>query len=168
MQFQKKYDPQFIKNIFDNTRVVKKPLSGIVSGYHQLPYILIGEQEASAGKCTEIRGKIKVSPKFIISPNASTEPTYDKIFNNDFMDQTLVGRIFSFIYASRLNMKIENENFKINHLDHPPQAQIEATLDEVMQKEVIDTGIILTPNIKFYPVSVERYILEILNREMNI
>jgi hypothetical protein len=35
-----------------------------------------------------------------------------------------------------------------------------------MRMEVIDTGVILSPDAKFYPVSLERYIHEILDEEL--
>ena len=45
------------------------------------------------------------------------------------------------------------------------QAQIERALDELAQREVINTGLILAPNVRFYPVSLDRFITEILDQE---
>jgi hypothetical protein len=38
-------------------------------------------------------------------------------------------------------------------------------LDELTQREIINTGVILSPDIRFYPVSVDRFIREILDQE---
>jgi hypothetical protein len=43
--------------------------------------------------------------------------------------------------------------------------QIERALDELAQREVINTGVILSPNVRFYPVSLDRFITEILDQE---
>ena len=42
--FEGRLDHQYLKTIFDNTQVLRKPLSGIISGYHVLPYILVGPE----------------------------------------------------------------------------------------------------------------------------
>jgi hypothetical protein len=34
-----------------------------------------------------------------------------------------------------------------------------------MREEILNTGVILSPDVKFYPVSIERFIAEILDRE---
>ena len=49
--------------------------------------------------------------------------------------------------------------------DRNPQAQVERALDELSQREVINTGVILAPNVRFYPVSLDRFITEILDQE---
>ena len=38
-------------------------------------------------------------------------------------------------------------------------------LDELAQREVINTGVIVSPDVRFYPVSVDRFIREILDQE---
>ncbi len=40
--FEKRYDPMFLRGIFEQTRILRKPITGIISGYHVLPYILVG------------------------------------------------------------------------------------------------------------------------------
>ena len=42
---EERHDPEFLKHIFDTTQVLRKPVSGIIAGYHVLPYILVGPQE---------------------------------------------------------------------------------------------------------------------------
>ena len=39
------------------------------------------------------------------------------------------------------------------------------SLDELAQREVINTGVILAPNARFYPVSLDRFITEVLDQE---
>ena len=38
-------------------------------------------------------------------------------------------------------------------------------LDELAQREIIDTGVIVSPDARFYPVSLDRFIREILDQE---
>ena len=38
-------------------------------------------------------------------------------------------------------------------------------LDELSRREVIDTGVIVSPDARFYPVSLDRFIREILDQE---
>ena len=81
------------------------------------------------------------------------------------MDETLVARVFSFMYSSRHQVTLESEDLKIQRLDRNPQSQIERALDELAQRETINTGVILSPNVRFYPVSLDRFITEILDQE---
>ena len=81
------------------------------------------------------------------------------------MDRTLVGRMFSFLYAHRQNVQLESEELKIVKVDRDPRAQIDRALDELMRGEILDTGLIFAPDVKFYPVSIERFISEILDQE---
>ncbi|MBS1116098.1 MAG: hypothetical protein H6Q87_482, partial [candidate division NC10 bacterium] len=59
----------------------------------------------------------------------------------------------------------ESEDLRISRIDRDPRAQIERALDELMRGEILDTGVIFSPEVKFYPVSIERFISEILDRE---
>ena len=81
------------------------------------------------------------------------------------MDQPLVARVFSFAYSSRHQVPREREDLSIQRTDREPQAQVERALDELSQREVINTGVILAPNVRFYPVSLDRFITEILDQE---
>jgi hypothetical protein len=60
---------------------------------------------------------------------------------------------------------LESEDLRIQRWDRNPQAQVERALDELTQREVINTGVILAPNVRFYPVSLDRFITEILDQE---
>ena len=81
------------------------------------------------------------------------------------MDETLVARVFSFMYSSRHQVMLESEDLNIQRSDRDPQAQIERAMDELAMREVINTGVIMAPNVRFYPVSLDRFITEILDQE---
>ena len=163
--FEHDYDPELLKSVFEQTEVLRKPITGIIAGYHVLPYILVGPQERQPNRSVEIRGKIRVSPRLVISPGQMGQ-TYGEVFDDrEVMDQAIVARVFSFLYASRQHVKLESEDLRITKSERDPQSQINRALDELMQREIIDTGLILSPNPKFYPVSIDRFINEILDRE---
>jgi hypothetical protein len=159
-------DPELLKHLFDTTRILRKPLAGIIAGYHVLPYILVGPQEDRPARCVEIRGKIKVSPRLVLAPGRAGQ-TYGDLFRDpeQLMDQTLVARVFSFMYSAKHQVTLESEDLSIQRRDVDPQAQAERALDELAQREVINTGVILAPDIRFYPVSLDRFITEILDEE---
>src|SRR6266403_2104074 len=97
--FGERHDPEFLKHLFERTEILRKPITGIIAGYHVLPYILVGPQEEQPHRSVEIRG------------------------------------------------------------------QIERAMDELAMREVINTGVIMAPNVRFYPVSLDRFITEILDQE---
>jgi len=158
-------DPEFLKHIFDDTQVLRKPITGIIAGYHVLPYILVGPQEDRPARAVEIRGKIKVSPRLVLAPGRAGQTYGDLFKDSEVMDQALVARVFSFLYSSRHQVTLESEDLKILHVDREPQMQVERALDELSQREVINTGVILSPDVRFYPVSLDRFITEILDQE---
>ncbi len=158
-------ESEHLRRIFDDTQVLRKPIAGIVTGYHILPYVLVGPDEEHSARSVEIRGKIRVSPRLILTPRHLGQ-TYEQLFDDPkLMDRTLVGRIFSFLYSGRQNVQLESEDLRISRIDRDPRAQIERALDELMRGEILDTGVIFSPEVKFYPVSIERFISEILDRE---
>jgi len=79
------------------------------------------------------------------------------------MHQALVARVFSFRYASRV--ALESEELSIRRQVRDPEGQLERVLEELAQREVINTGVIVSPDARFYPVSVDRFIREILDEE---
>jgi hypothetical protein len=159
------HDPEYLKHLFDTTEILRKPVSGIIAGYHVLPYILVGPQEDRPARSVEIRGKIKVSPRLVLAPGR-TGQTYGDLFrDSELMDQALVARVFSFLYSARHQVTLESEDLSIQRTDRPPQTQVERALDELAQREIINTGVILAPNVRFYPVSLDRFITEILEQE---
>ena len=163
--FGERHDPEFLKHLFDRTEILRKPMSGIITGYHVLPYILVGPQEDRPAHSVEIRGKIKVSPRLVLAPGRAGQTYGDLFKDTELMDQNLVARVFSFAYSSRHQVTLESEDLTIQRTDREPQAQVERALDELSQREVINTGVILSPNVRFYPVSLDRFITEILDQE---
>jgi len=163
--FGEKHDPEFLKHLFETTEILRKPVAGIIAGYHVLPYILVGPQEARPASSVEIRGKIKVSPRLVLAPGRAGQTYGDLFKENELMDEALIARVFSFGYSNRHQVTLESEDLKIQRWDRNPQAQIERALDELSQREVINTGVILAPNVRFYPVSLDRFITEILDQE---
>jgi len=158
-------EPEYLRRVFEDTQVLRKPITGIVTGYHVLPYILVGPDEEQQQHSIEIRGRIRVSPRLIISPRHVGQ-TYGELFDDpELMDKTLVGRVFSFLYAGRHNVQLQSDDLRIIKAERDPRSQIERALDDLMREEILDTGLILSPDVKFYPVSIERFITEILDRE---
>jgi hypothetical protein len=162
----REYDPIFLRSIFEATRVIRKPITGIVAGYHRIPYILVGPDEARKGRAVEVRGQIRVSPRLIISPSQLRQ-TYGEVFGeSEMMDKALVGRVFSFLYRGGRQMQLEHDELTIRPIDADPEARVERALDELAMGEILDTGLILSPNVRFYPVSIDRFLQEILDREL--
>jgi len=156
-------DAEFLQHVFDETNVLRKPLRGIITGYHVLPYILVGEEHDRPGRSVEVRGRIKVSPRLVITPNREG-PTYGELFGeHELMDQRIVARIFSFKYAGRVSL--ESDDLKILRHERDAGSHVERVLEELSQREIIDTGVIVSPDPRFYPVSVDRFIREILDQE---
>ena len=85
-----------MRRIFEHTEIVRKPTYGIISGYHELPYVCLGPAEEPGHQTVEVRGKVQVSPRFVLRPSHH-EPSYDEIFGEDNVDQALAGRVFGFL-----------------------------------------------------------------------
>jgi hypothetical protein len=155
-------DPEFLRHVFDETRIVRKPMTGIITGYHVLPYILVGAEGEHPGRSVEVRGRIKVSPRLVLGPGQG--PTYGELFGDrELMDHRLVARVFSFRYASRV--ALESEDLKISRQAREADSHVERVLEELAQREIINTGVIISPDPRFYPVSLDRFIREILDQE---
>ena len=155
-------DPEFLRHVFERTEVVRKPITGIITGYHVLPYILVGPEGDESARSVEVRGRIKVSPRLIIS--GENGPTYGELFDDrELMDRTLVARVFSFRYASRVSL--ESEDLQIRRQERDTHGHVERVLDDLARREVVNTGVIVSPDARFYPVSVDRFIREILDQE---
>ncbi len=161
-------DPAFIEQIRNTTRILRKPYTGIVSGYHKLPYILIGPDSLNVKNSVEIRGRIHVSPKLILTANPSN-PTFGEMFGDELIDKQLTARMFSFFYSNRYsNLKIQNEDLKINRCEDSAPDKESSVMDDLLKREIVDTAVIGCPNIEYYPISLERFIKEIIEREFNI
>jgi hypothetical protein len=158
-------DRELLRHVFEDTRVVRKPLRGIITGYHVLPYVLVGPDHQRAAQALEVRGTIKVSPRLVIAAGGDG-PTYGELFGErEVMDRRLVARIFSFKYARRL--ALESEDLTIRRHERDPGDLLERVLEELTRREVIDTGVIVSPDARFYPVSIDRFIREILDLEFH-
>lgn len=156
-------DPEFLRHVFDQTRVVRKPLTGIISGYHVLPYILVGTERDQPKRSVEVRGRIKVSPRLVLAAGGDG-PTYGEVFGEtELMDRRIVARVFSFRYASRV--ALESEELKIRRQERELHDHLDRVMEELAQREVINTGVIVSPDVRFYPVSLDRFIREILDQE---
>lgn len=154
-----------LKEIFHKTDILRKPISGIISGYHQISYILIAPDNQNSSQTVEINGKINVSPKFIISASALRE-TFGDVFDPDTFDNTIEGRVFSFgLTKHRNNIKLESEYFNLTNHDDQPKEHLDRINDQLMRKEDTRTGLIFCPDIRYYPVSIDRFVSEILDRE---
>ena len=158
---------EFFKEIFHRTAILRKPITGIVSGYHELPYILVAPDDDNDSRSIEINGKINVSPKFIISP-AMLRETFGDVFDPSTFDADLQGRFFSFTYGGKKNVKVENEYFHVKNIEEKPEEYSKRVLDQLLMQENITTGLIFGPRFKYYPVSLDRFINEIVEREFNV
>ncbi len=155
------------QEVYEKTEILRKPISGIVSGYHELPYVLVAPDEASDSRSIEISGKINVSPKFVIS-SAMLNETFGEVFDPETFSDDIQGRVFSFGYAQKRNVKIESEYLTIKNIDANVRAHLEAVLDSLLARENIATGLIFGPRFHYYPVSVDRFISEIIDREFRV
>jgi hypothetical protein len=155
---------QIIQEVFAATRILRRPIVGIISGYHQLEYILIAPDDEDSAKSVEIKGKINVSPKFIISPSQLGD-TFGDVFDPTTFDKDIQGRLFSFAYTRKKNLKIVSEYLTIKVVETHAEEYVEKVLDDLMQHENIETGLIYGPRFHYYPVSIDRFVNEIVERE---
>ncbi|MGH7357004.1 MAG: hypothetical protein ACRELS_20805 [Candidatus Rokuibacteriota bacterium] len=156
-------DSELLRHVFERTEVVRKPLVGIVTGYHVLPYVLVGGEPEREAHSVEVRGRIRVSPRLVI-PVGADGPTYGDLFaDRELMDRRLIARVFSFRYAGRVSL--ESDDLTIRRHAREVPAQLDLVLDELARRELIDTAVITSPNARFYPVSLDRFIREILDQE---
>lgn len=156
-------NPSF-KRIFRQTKIFRKPVSGIVSGYHELPYILVTPAREDENKSVEINARIFVSPKFLITPESLGE-SFDDVFDPETFDDDLHGRFFSFAYGNKRNISLKNEALQITDVEAEPSAHIEQLYERLAQKENITTSLLYGPDFTHYPISVDRLIHDIIDRE---
>jgi hypothetical protein len=156
-------DPEFLGAVFAQTEIVRKPLTGVITGYHVLPYVLVAPEHEKPSHSVEVRGRIKVSPRLVIAAGGDG-PTYGELFGErELMDRRLVARLFSFRYASKV--MLESEDLAIRRHETDSARHLERVLDELARREIIDTGVIVSPDARFYPVSLDRFIREMLDQE---
>ena len=156
-----------IREIYRQTRIIRRPTYGIVSGYHQLPYVCLGESFASGRETTQVRGTIHVSPRFILRPE-HLSPDYGAIFGEDNVDVQLAGRVFGFLGFRDKPVECTSEHIEVHHLEYSIEHALVQVQDEMERMEDITTGLILTPNSRYFPISVERFIATILDDEFSV
>ncbi len=155
------------KKILEDTLVLRRPFIGIVSGYHDLGYRVLGPEVDSGSGSVQIAGRLFVSPKLVWTP-ADAETTFGDLFkDSEMMDADLTGRVFAFPKAIAGNFNIDTEHLKITQHEWSPELLAEKVLNELVKKEITDTAVIRTPNIRFYPIAVQRFIQEILVEEFS-
>ena len=157
-------DPREMQAIFDQTVLVRKPTYGIVKGYHELPYVCIGEAIESGYRTTQVKGKVMVSPQFVITPD-HFGPSYEDIFGDEHVDQELTGRIFGFMGFRDKPVQCKSDYMHVEHLNASIDAVLSDTLEELERREDITAGVMICPNAQYYPISIEKFISTILDDE---
>lgn len=178
-------NPERLRRVFERTEIRRAPLTGIVQGYHTLPFSLIGPDDAAGGGdhpgpessppeyafssrgSVLLTGKISVSPKLIVpvTPNAES---FGEAFPEEepFMDRSLVGRVFAFAVGKGRNLRVRNEHLSVETFVDSDALVLERVLDDLDRSETIDRAVIWCPEPRFYPVSLEKFILSVLEREL--
>lgn len=92
---------------------------------------------------------------------------FGDVFEGDegFMDSQLVARSFQFAVAGNPNRSIRNEHLHIDPRTESADSLAQRLEDEMAREEDTRTALIRCPNPKFYPVSIDRFLREILDRE---
>lgn len=165
-------DQARLKEIYQATDIRRIPITGIVSGYHTLPFTLIGpndEPDESSSKppgSVKLSGKITVSPKLLLTFSHQHE-RFAEIFPEaePFMDQSITARLFSFSTAAKKNYRIRNEHLKVEEFPEDGKDLLAQVLNELNRAEIINMGVIWCPQPRFYPISLERFIASVLERE---
>jgi len=156
-----------MRELFRATVIVRKPTWGIVKGYHELPYVCLGRATESGYGTTRVKGKVQVSPQFIIKPKHYA-PNYEEIFGEDNVDVALMGRVFGFLGFPDKPVECTSEMLEVNHLEEPVDRVLSECLDGLDRAEDIATGVIISPDSRYYPVSVERFISSVLHDEFSL
>jgi hypothetical protein len=164
-------DQDGLRRIYKSTDIRRLPITGIVAGYHSLPFTLVGpNDESDSGKANpgslKLTGQIKVSPKLLLSLSPGDE-RFAEMFPEaePFMDKSLVARIFSFSAVPKKNYRIRNENLTVEEFPEDDQDLLATVLNELSRAEIINMGVIWCPQPRFYPISLERFIASVLERE---
>lgn len=156
-----------MRDIFERTVIVRRPTYGIISGYHELPYVCLGASFEKGYETTEVRGKVQVSPRFVIRPSQYA-PTYGEVFGEENVDLALTGRLFGFLGFRAKPVECKSEYLQVTHLGVSVDSALSTALDDLNRHEDITTGVIITPNSQYYPVSIERFIASILEDEFDV
>lgn len=156
-----------IRDLFRRTVIVRRPTYGIVRGYHELPYVCIGESAESGFTSTRVKGKVQVSPRLVIRPSHYL-PSYGEIFGDGNVDEELSARVFGFLGFANRPVECKSEYLEVTHLRDSVDAVLSSSLDELDRREDITTGVIISPDTRYYPVSIERFISAIVEDEFSV
>jgi hypothetical protein len=156
-----------MKELYDRTVVVRQPRFGIVSGYHELPYVCLGQAIESGYNSTEVRGSVQVSPRMVLRP-PHLEASYGEIFGGDHVPEALVGRLFGFLGFRGRPVECRSQFLEVSHSRSSVDEALSATLDRLERLEDITTSVMISPNAEYFPVSVERLIYAVLEDEFRV
>ncbi len=156
-----------LRDLYARTVVVRRPRYGIVRGYHELPYICLSQSWEAGSKTTSIRGTVHVSPRFVIRPE-HLNPSYGDIFGDENVNVELAGRVFGFLGFRGKPVECSSEGLDVAYLDDSVDAVLAQNLDQLDRHEDITTGVIIAPDSRYYPVSIERFISSILEDEFSV
>ena len=153
-----------LQDVFDRTRILRRPVRGIVAAYHELPYRIAGPREDGS---VLISGTILVSPRLVLTLRQLAE-RFGDVFEGDegFMDEEIVTRSFQFAVARDPNRSIRNKQLVIEPRLEAAEELLDSLADELARSEDTRTALIGCPLPKFYPVSIDKFLREILDREM--
>ena len=156
-----------MREIYRHTVIIRKPTYGIVSGYHELPYVCLGAGIEKDSQTTRVRGKVQVSPRFVIRPQ-HLEPSYGEVFGEENVDSALSGRLFGFMGFRSRPVECKSEGLELQYLDASVDRVLSETLDDLERREDITTGVFVTPDARYFPVSIERFISSIIDEEFSM
>jgi hypothetical protein len=153
-----------MRELYDNTQVLRRPTHGIITGYHELPYVCLGPDHDRGHGTLRVEGRIQVSPRFVIRP-AHLNPSYAEIFGEDNVDAAICGRMFGFLGFRNRPVECKSEHLTVEHVPEGLEEAVNSLLDRLARYEDITTGVVVTPDSRYYPVSIERFIGTILDDE---
>ena len=159
--------PEEMREIFQHTRIVRRPTYGIVRGYHELPYICLGASLEPGYASTRVRGRVQVTPQYVIRP-PHYAPRYEDVFGEENVDAALLGRMFGVLGFKHKPVECSSEFLDVKHLSASVEEVLSASMDELDRMEDITTGVIITPNSRYYLVSIERFIASVLEDEFSL
>jgi len=134
-----------IQALYQGPVIIRGPRFGIASGYHELPYICLGESIAPGCGTTRVKGRVQVSPRFVVRPQ-HFEPSYDEIFGEEHTDAGLVGRLFGYLGFRGHPVECSSEQLEVKHLEAGVERVLNETLDEMERMEDITTGVFIAPD----------------------
>lgn len=96
------------------------------------------------------------------------QETFGDIFDPETFNREIQGRVFSFAYNGNKRIKVESEYFQLQNYEEKPEEHLDRVHENLLMQENTRTGLIFGPKFQFYPVSVDRFISEIIDREFRI